>query len=471
MVPCSPLPEASRSAGVSRPWSAELRTMCVNGSLIRSSTCRSSSVSAPCISSSICLPSSPERSRTMRGSFCQALPIGCMRVFMTPSCSSAVTLDKPLQRHLELGVLVAAGDFQQLVAGQDQLGDHRHQMFERVDVDADRLVGDLVGFLDVGLAGDSRLPGGLCLGFGFDFLGRRRCSGGFRRGGRRGRLGGGRRCGLLDDGGRRGFRRSFGLGFAEGALEIVERDFAGTQRTLQHLIDQCTLGNFRGGHGLHRGCGDDGNGRGHRLGLGMLGAFGHLMQFLDQVFVGAFRLGLGGFEAGQDFLDAVDARQDQRHGFGLDRHAVAEFAHQRLAGMRQRFQPRQPQEAAGALDGVDQAEDVIQNLRVARVLLEPHQLIVDRIQALAGLGQKFPQQVIHETGLRTQWHATSTRLTERSQLLCKAFNIGCANGKERDQQRDKTAEMVFAACFQPIVNHKRASARSGLACWRAAMQR
>jgi hypothetical protein len=67
--------------------------MCVNGSLIRSSTCRSSSVSAPCISSSICLPSSLERSRTMRGSFCQALPIGCMRVFMTPSCSSAVTLD------------------------------------------------------------------------------------------------------------------------------------------------------------------------------------------------------------------------------------------------------------------------------------------------------------------------------------------------------------------------------------------
>ena len=67
--------------------------MWVSGSLIRSSTWRSSSVSAPCISSSICLPSSPERSRTMRGSFCQALPIGCIRVFMTPSCSSAVTLE------------------------------------------------------------------------------------------------------------------------------------------------------------------------------------------------------------------------------------------------------------------------------------------------------------------------------------------------------------------------------------------
>ncbi len=67
--------------------------MWVSGSLIRSSTWRSSSVSAPCISSSICLPSSPDRSRTMRGSFCQALPIGCIRVFMTPSCSSAVTLE------------------------------------------------------------------------------------------------------------------------------------------------------------------------------------------------------------------------------------------------------------------------------------------------------------------------------------------------------------------------------------------
>src|SRR5262245_26645407 len=67
--------------------------MWVSGSLMRSSTWRSSSVSAPCISSSMSLPSSVQRSRTMRGSFCQALPIGCMRVCITPSCNSAVTLD------------------------------------------------------------------------------------------------------------------------------------------------------------------------------------------------------------------------------------------------------------------------------------------------------------------------------------------------------------------------------------------
>ena len=73
----------------------------------------------------------------------------------------------------------------------------------------------------------------------------------------------------------------------------------------------------------------------------MLGAFGHRMQLLDQVFVGALGLGLGGLEAGQNLFDAVDRGQDQRHGLGLDRHAVAEFAHQGLAGMGQRFQPRQ----------------------------------------------------------------------------------------------------------------------------------
>jgi hypothetical protein len=45
---------------------------------------------------------------------------------------------------------------------------------------------------------------------------------------------------------------------------------------------------------------------------------------------------------------------------------------------------------------VDQAEDVIQDLGVVRLLLELHQLIVDGVQALAGLRQELPQQIIHE---------------------------------------------------------------------------
>ena len=131
-------------------------------------------------------------------------------------------------------------------------------------------------------------------------------------------------------------------------------------------------------------------------------------SWIDQILIGALGLGLGGLEPCENFLDAVDAGQDQRHRFGGDRHAVAEFAHQRLAGMRQRFEARQAEKAAGALDGVNQPENVIQNLGVVRILLEPHQLIVDRIQAFVGLGQKLPQQIVHETGLRTHRRATST---------------------------------------------------------------
>ena len=36
------------------------------------------------------------------------------------------------------------------------------------------------------------------------------------------------------------------------------------------------------------------------------------------------------------------------------------------------------------------------DLRVVRVLLEPDQLDVDRVEALAGLGEEFPQQIVHK---------------------------------------------------------------------------
>jgi hypothetical protein len=74
---------------------------------------------------------------------------------------------------------------------------------------------------------------------------------------------------------------------------------------------------------------------------------------------------------------------------------------------------------------VNQTENIIQNLRVVRLLLKPNQLIVDRVQALAGLGQKLAQQIIHETGL-TQHGARdiAKRPFEFRQLLWKRFNIG-----------------------------------------------
>ena len=88
--PSSGLPAARRRSGVSTPWSTLLRMMCVSGSLMASSTVRSSSVSLPSISRRTFLPQVLATSRTMRGNLFQRLPICCMRVFMTPSCSSVV---------------------------------------------------------------------------------------------------------------------------------------------------------------------------------------------------------------------------------------------------------------------------------------------------------------------------------------------------------------------------------------------
>ena len=86
--PSAGLPAATRTSGVSMAWSTALRTRWVSGSLVASRMVRSSSVSLPSISTRTFLPQVRDRSRTTRGTFCQMLSMGCMRVFMTPSCSS-----------------------------------------------------------------------------------------------------------------------------------------------------------------------------------------------------------------------------------------------------------------------------------------------------------------------------------------------------------------------------------------------
>ena len=102
------------------------------------------------------------------------------------------------------------------------------------------------------------------------------------------------------------------------------------------------------------------------------------------------------------------------------------------AGMRQRFEPRQAEEAAGALDGVDEAEDVVENLGVVRLLLETHQLDVDGVEALAGLGQELPQQIVHGTQPSdARQRATDAPFGSAASLLRKRLSIGCANAPKR----------------------------------------
>ena len=145
-------------------------------------------------------------------------------------------IGQPLQRRLEFRILVAAHDLEQLIARQHQLGHHRHQVFERIDGDADRLVGGLGGVVVLG-----------------------------RRFGRR-RLGG-FRGGRID------------RGFAERALEIVERILARPQRAFEHLRRE------RSDRVLRR------RGRGRRR-----EPLDHALQIGNQIVVGAFRLALLAFE-------------------------------------------------------------------------------------------------------------------------------------------------------------------------------
>jgi hypothetical protein len=253
------------------PWSAELRIICVSGSLIRSSTFQFDLLA--------------KFGRQIAHDSRQFLPGIADRLHARlhdAFLQLGSDMRQPLQRHLEFVFGLPARQFKQLVAGQNQLGDHRHQMFERVDIDADRLISDpLIGPVLV-LARELVL--GRILGRASD---RRRC--------RPRRL-------------------------AKGPLQFVERDFARTQRPLQHLTDQRAAG-LRG--------------RRRRI------LRRHPVQLADQIGIIALRLALLGLERVENAFDAIDGGQNERNRLGGDRRTVAEFADHGFGGMRKRRQPRQ----------------------------------------------------------------------------------------------------------------------------------
>ncbi len=238
---------------------------------------------------------------------------------------------KPLQRRLELGILVAAHDLEQLIAGQHQLGDHGHQVLEGIHMHADRLGGDLVvhAFL---LAGRS--------------LGRWRC--------RRRDLAGWRSNRWR----RRWFRRRPPDRRAGGELGPL----AGMRlaRPLRSTMDVSKA-----------------------------------IELADQILIVARLLGLIALEAVEQCLDPVDGGENERDRLAGDRSAVAKVPHQGFGSVGQSLQPRQAEKAAGSFHGVNETKDVIENLGIVRVMLEAHELHVDDVDALVRLGQEIPQQLVH----------------------------------------------------------------------------
>ena len=63
--------------------------------------------------------------------------------------------------------------------------------------------------------------------------------------------------------------------------------------------------------------------------------------------------------------------------------------------MRDGFKARQADEAARALDGVNQAENVVERRLVAGITLEAHKLDVDHVEAFSRFRQEFTEQIVH----------------------------------------------------------------------------
>src|SRR6187551_2428389 len=137
-----------------------------------------------------------------------------------------------------------------------------------------------------------------------------------------------------------------------------------------------------------------------RLGASNADAIDHALQAADEIVISSFGLALVAFKRLENDLDAVDGGENERDSLTRGRRAVAKLAHQRFGCMCERFEARQPEKPASAFDAMDQPEDVIENLRVVRVLLKTHELDVDHVETLVRLGYKFPQQVVHKKRLR-----------------------------------------------------------------------
>ncbi len=220
-----------------------------------------------------------------------------------------------LQRDLELVVLLHALDLQQLVAGQHQLADQGHQIFDDIDIDADRGV-------------RSSRPSRDCSTVAL------------------------RRRWLLAAPARR-FRMAGAVGpdcIAFDGLGDFGQKFGGDREIrLRRML----------GSGPDCGC--------ERQPAPAWTAR-ERVNFADQFCIAASRFGAGGFHLRQQVRGCdrwpcrIRVTAPRRHG----QFAVAELAEHILAGMRHRAQARQPQEAAGSLDGVHQAENVAQNGGVGR---------------------------------------------------------------------------------------------------------
>ncbi len=306
---------------------------------------------------------------------------------------------EPLQRRCENAVLILAERLQKLIARQHEFGDGRHEVFEEIDADPDRLRrgGDVAAAL---LAGRP-IVGGFRFDLRFDFPGRlrfrlrRRLDGDRRRRNRFGRRIEIERHAL-------GFRESgqLGVNILGGGAEIEGLVFR-IRGDVRNFVEGLRVGFRRRRAEVERVLVVDGSQialivAGFRRRNGRRLAVGHGVEGRNQVAIVAFRLRPGLFQDGERVLDAIERRQDERDRVRIRlKVAIPKLAEHVLRRVGDHFQARQPEEPAGALDRVNDPENAANDFGVAGIAFQLDRLRVEFAEAFCRFGDEFRYQIVH----------------------------------------------------------------------------
>jgi hypothetical protein len=138
--------------------------------------------------------------------------------------------------------------------------------------------------------------------------------------------------------------------------------------------------------------------------------------------------------------DGVDHGQQRAGGVGGHHHlAVAQAREEVLPHVRQRLEPVEGEEAAGALDGVDGPEDAGEQLAGVRRALELHEVPVELVEVLVALHEELR----HDLGV----------VVHGSPPSCRACWAGGGRSGVDLPHRRTTREGESAATFSRISDH------------------
>ena len=143
------------------------------------------------------------------------------------------------------------------------------------------------------------------------------------------------------------------------------------------------------------GSGASGDATGDAAGAGVPGVASRLRASTDRRVIGA-TLGAGCLDRGEDLPNGVHQPQQRAGDVGSEIElSVAKQREETLSGMAHGLQPGEAEKAAGALDGVDAAKDGGEQLTVAGMLFQRHEVPVESVEPLVALDQELSDDVVH----------------------------------------------------------------------------